>query len=63
MEDQKAHMNFFKKVKDTAKDVPVVVWVAAVVVPFGLTAIAAYVAYKASKKEKDTSNDRSQDSL
>lgn len=43
-----------KKIKDTAKSVAWPVWVAGLIIPGGLTVLAAYLAYKASRKKTKT---------
>lgn len=45
-------MNVFKKIKESAKTVPMPVYIAGCVIPGGLCAIAIYLAWKASREEK-----------
>lgn len=45
-------MAFFSKFKKTAKEMPLPMWLVALLVPGGMTAIIAYMAWKASKKDK-----------
>ena len=44
-------MTFYKKLRDSVKDVSLPVWIAGVCIPGGLTLIALYLAYKTSKKK------------
>lgn len=45
-------MGYLKKFKESAKQVPMPVWVAGVLLPGGLMAISVYLAWKASRKDK-----------
>jgi hypothetical protein len=56
-------MGFLLETKENAKKIPKSVWIVALIVPMGLTALAAYLAVKShySNKEKKEKDDRSED--
>lgn len=50
-------MNIIKKLKESAKAVPMPVYIAGCIVPGGPCAIAVYLAWKASRKPKQPLRD------
>lgn len=43
-------MSFFANFKKTAKSLPLPIWIAAIIIPGGMTVIGVYMAYKSAKK-------------
>ena len=69
-------MSYFSNLQKTAKNLPIAIWIAGLIIPGGFAAIAVYTAYKAGKKDikeqtlnefmdqvlKEEKDDRSEDS-
>lgn len=45
-------MKYLQKLKASAKQVPVPVWIAGLIIPGGMVAISLYTLWKASRKDK-----------